>query len=117
MISSVRFAAPAGRTVRIAGAPGWQLVLVVGEDPTSTAWFRTVSSWGHPAMRLFLTICDLRQMTSRLHVVPTSVPAFLVCVNGWPVDWFPLPNDVQPAYLADVVRVRLPAYTAATPQV
>lgn len=59
---------------------------------------------------------DLQTLFPFLHVRPEVLPAFLVCKDGWIVDWFPAPlppsGDVvtDPSALLVLVEARLSAY-------
>lgn len=85
-----------GNTVRITGLPGLRLVLVAGTDPPSLAWLHAVSQPG-VVVRHFVTEADVHRMGSRLHARPLTVPAFLVCADGWVVDWFAAPRPTVAA--------------------
>ena len=107
----MRLVTATGNTVRVKGLGGTHLVLVVADNAASQWWFQTLLRNGHPLVRHFITdrdrgwrrpphgagpAGDLRALGARLSVQPRSKPAFLVCVDGWFVDWFPAPSPATP---------------------
>lgn len=81
----------AGNAVRVRTNAGVALVLLVGDDATSQFWLSILPYATCAQMRYFIAEEDFLHMRSHLYILPNLLPAFLVVVNGFFVDWFPAP--------------------------
>lgn len=67
------------------------LVLVVGCDVSSHLWLHILPLSTSARLRYYITEEDMQFFYNKLHVRPTVVPSFLVCLDGFFIDWFPAP--------------------------
>ena len=97
------------------------LVLLVGDqDVGSTFWLNILPFAQSAAMRYYITERDMRMLAPHAHVLPDVVPAFLVCVDGFFVDWFPAPMPAlgrppSPLALLRAAEEALTIYAARAP--
>ena len=103
------------------------MVLVVGDNTASRWWFHALPRAGHPTLRHFITgramaaptlspggDRDCGALGRLLHVRPSELPAFLVCVDGWIVDWFVAPTPptgASPTAVHELLAPHLSRYS------
>lgn len=114
-VQGVRLVTASGNTVRLHDLKGLHLILVVGDNDASKWWFNALTHHRQPFLRHFMTDRDLQTMAPRLHIRPTVLPALVVTMDGWFVDWFPAeaPPSGRPISgdaIVAAVRPYLPVY-------
>ena len=67
------------------------LVLVVGCDVSSHLWLHILPLSSCERLRYYVMEEDMQSFYDKLHVRPRVVPSFLVCLDGFFIDWFPAP--------------------------